>query len=568
MTSAFKKYWAWIIVAALFAAYAPYIGIRYVRTLGDEKVYVSQALEMARDGRWFIQTLGDVPAYYKGPVHYVLVRLGVKVFGFTPWAVLYMNLLFAMAGALALGALIKRRLPEWEEGPVWGGVGFGLCVGIYAHTFASQMEVELAGTAAVALYLLDRLGPRDAGYLFWIVAGFAGWIKAPLHSAFLGVGALIYWTLSGEIFARLRNPKAWLAVLTGIVVGFAGYLPAALLDWQNFYERYLLAEIVNKASTWQTIWTPIVSTYGFYLFPWLSLAVVAYVQGLWQLPRMIRESAARRLLLLSISFSLPSLGFFIYHPFRLENYNLPFISGVFLLVGLIWSRRNRFFEWFYSLGFALTAALSIGFPVFISAMHVRFSPLPEWWPAWLLPVVWVGGIGGAYAFIRYGVREKGRRPGHLSLASVGLFWALGGFFSVVGEREMVDIRAYLKQADARGEKVTLSYYNLMGNIWNEWGLLNFWVDHPVQGIHTEEKLRQAIENGDTILLSAGEGHEDFKKFVQKTYPLRQFTYIPWKRWQTHGGADTGRPLWKDAWDRRDFTLLERNFYIVRTEPAT
>ena len=565
MSKTFKTYWAWIIVAALCAAYVPYFGTRYIRTGGDEKVYVNQAMEMAQDGRWFVQTINGKPAYYKGPLHYVLVQAGAKVFGRTPWAVLYMNLAFALLGAIALGAIVRRRLPEWDEGPVWTGIGFGLCVGIYAHSFASQMEVELAGTFALALYLLDGLEPEDDGFWFWIVAGFAGWIKAPLHSAFLGVTALAYWLLTGELFLRLKRPRAWLAVFTGIFVGVAGYLPAYFADQKNFVEQFIIKEIYQKTTTWQSVWTPIASTYGFYLFPWLLLAGVAYLQGLWQLPSYLKDRSTRRLLTLIVCFCLPSLLFFIYHPYRFENYNIPSISAVFLLLGLIWSRRTRLFEWLYGIGFAITGLLLIGFAAFVTILYFRFSPMPVWWPNWLLPVIWLGALIAAYVFIRYGLMDKGRRPGHVALAAVAVYWALGGFFSVLGEREMFDIRAYLKNANAQGQTVRLAYFNLMGNIWSEWGLLNFWVDRPVRGIFTPEKLSEAIEQGDTILVPSGEGYEEFTKFVQKAYPDWKFTYTRWKRWKTHGNQDTGQPLWKEGWERRDLTIFERDFMIIKPE---
>ena len=48
-----KKHWAaWIVLIIMFT-YVPFLDYRVVRTAGDEKVYVSQALEMAAHGNWF-----------------------------------------------------------------------------------------------------------------------------------------------------------------------------------------------------------------------------------------------------------------------------------------------------------------------------------------------------------------------------------------------------------------------------------------------------------------------------------------------------------------------------------
>ncbi|MDQ7042383.1 MAG: hypothetical protein Q9M34_02520, partial [Sulfurimonas sp.] len=53
----------------------------YLPTTGDQKTYIAQALEMHRDGHWFMQTLFNEPDYYKGPLHFILLRIGFILFG-------------------------------------------------------------------------------------------------------------------------------------------------------------------------------------------------------------------------------------------------------------------------------------------------------------------------------------------------------------------------------------------------------------------------------------------------------------------------------------------------------
>src|SRR4051812_32443817 len=149
------------------------MGFRVVRTAGDEKVYVSQALEMARDGHWFVQTLMDKPDYYKGPIHYVLLRAGMGILGLQTWACVYMNWVFLVLGALALASVIARRFPKWDGGPVFVGSFFALNVGLFSHAFASQMEIEIAALYAISIWLLDRAEGVDPALGFWIVAGMA-----------------------------------------------------------------------------------------------------------------------------------------------------------------------------------------------------------------------------------------------------------------------------------------------------------------------------------------------------------------------------------------------------------
>ena len=112
----------------------------------------------------------------------------------------------------------------------------------------------------------------------------------------------------------------------------------------------------------------------------------------------------------------------------------------------------------------------------------------------------------------------------------------------------------------------LAYYNLNRNIWSEWGYLNLWLDHEVHGLHTPESLLSALTRGETILVSAKEnGVEDFREFIRLHPPQVPLRFLEWKRWRTRGQSDSGKPLWQEAWEKRDLSLLEVSYYIV--EPA-
>ncbi|MDR3606431.1 MAG: hypothetical protein P4M08_03510 [Oligoflexia bacterium] len=566
---------AFVLILLIASVYAPFMGSRLLRMAGDEKVYISQALEMARHGNWFIQTLQDQPDYYKGPFHYIALRIGFMLFGRTPWAVLYMNLFLLMAGALALASIVRRRFSEWSGGGFWVGAAFAFGAGIYAHTWASQMEVETAALFAIGLWLLDGVRAGEPGWLFWITAGLIGWTKSPLHSALLGCSAVLFWTLTGEIWGRLKNPKAWLAVLLGVAVCTGGYAPAYLLDRANFWHAYVERELFSKGDTGQHWSVSIVSTFGFYLFPWMLMAFVSYLHFIFWLPKLLTFSSTRRLVLLGIAGFVPSVIFFIWHPYHFENYNLPVISAVWLVIGATWgsiaATRNRpsrsaaFWQLLYSLAFALTAIAILLIPIALTVLDIHFSPMPEWWPAWLLPLVWLGCLVTALGFFYFGVHMRGRRPEWLAISSAGVLWALTAFFAVLGERETLDLRRYLAERASRNQPTTLGYYNLNRNIWSEWGYLNFWVNHEVHGLHTPEALRAAVLQGETILVTSKEDSvTDFKNFMTKEFPGRPLHYIPWKRWRTQGRSPSGEPLWRAAWNQRDLSLLETDYFIVET----
>ncbi|OFZ18916.1 MAG: hypothetical protein A2X94_13250 [Bdellovibrionales bacterium GWB1_55_8] len=559
-----KRFLTWQLALAVLivSAYAPFLGSRFVRTAGDEKVYVSQAVEMARDGHWFVQTLQDSPDYYKGPLHYVLLRIGMGTFGNSPWAILYMNLVFLVLGGWALGALVRRRFPDWPEGALFLGSAFALSVGVYSHAYASQMEIELAGLFALALYLLDGSAGR-AGFAFWTVAGIAGWVKAPLHSAFLGVSAVAFWGASGELLKRAKDPRCWLAALWGVILCVAGYLPAYFGDRDNFISQYLMKELVLKSSTHQGPLTPVVSTFGFYLFPWFFLATLAYVHLFAGAGKLFTDKVYRRLVSLIVLFCLPSVLFFLWHPYRFENYNIPVISAVVLLIGITLrvTRDSALWSLAYRMAVRATGLLFLIIPAGVTAIVLRLSPLPEWWPSWLLPWLWISSAI-AVAGWWYAAQGKEIRVKHLAWSTLGLYWALGSFFMVIGEREVVDLRRLLREIpDASTAR--LSYVNLQRNIWSEWGILRFFIGRPVDGMHTPAALKEAFLRGDLILVAAGEGRETFDRFMSETLPAERFDQYFWKRWRTHGESDSGKPLWKDAWDKRDLTLFERDYFVLK-----
>jgi 4-amino-4-deoxy-L-arabinose transferase-like glycosyltransferase len=565
-----------VLVLLIASVYAPFLGSRLLRMAGDEKVYISQALEMARDGHWFIQTLQDQPDYYKGPFHYIALRIGFKIFGRTPWAVLYMNFFLLIAAALALSALVRKRFPEWIGGGVWVGSAFAFGAGIYAHAWASQMEVETASLFAIGLWLLDDIKLDDAGWRFWIVAGLIGWTKSPLHSALLGSSAVLFWLFQGELWTRLKNPRAWLAVLGGVFVCVAGYAPAFFLDHDNFWNCYVLRETLGKGDTGQHWSVSIVSAFGFYLFPWVLLGLVSYVHLAAWLPRLLSLSSARRLLLLGVAGFTPSVLFFYLHPYHFENYNLPVISAIWLEVGTTWgtlaATRHRpspgtaLWQTLYSFAFGITAFFVFLFPLALTVLYYHFSPMPEWWPSYLLPLVYVGSLISVSGLLYFGIRTRGRRPEWLAITSVGFLWGLTAFFAVLGEREMFDLKRYLAQQHENGNQVALGYYNLNRNIWSEWGYLNFWVGHEVHGLHTPENLRAAVRNGETILVTSKENSiDEFKAFMSKEFPGRPLHVIAWKRWRTQGRSENGDPLWRSAWDKRDLSALETDYWIVETK---
>ncbi|MGE3262897.1 MAG: ArnT family glycosyltransferase [Bacteriovoracia bacterium] len=569
--SSTSSVFGWKMLALfLLVAYVPFLGDRMVRPAGDDKVYVSQVMEMIAHGDWFVQTLGEIPNYYKGPGHYLLLRAGVAFFGFSMWATTYMNLLLVILGAAAIGSLVQNRMREFEGWAFWAGAAFALNAGIFAHMFASQMEVEMASFFAIGLYLLDRAGPGKGDLRFWLVAGLLGWLKSPLHSVLLGSTAIIFWAWNGELFPRLKSASAWTAALSGIAVCALGYAPAFLIDRENFIMTYVYRETLWKPPNGSSWYYPVIPIFSYYLLPWMLPAFVAFADAVtrrWRPQRAVQSTpGSRRLVALGVSLVIPSVAFFIYHPYRGQNYDLPIIGGIIVWLAAIWATRAPNWTKFYSAALGLTAFLLLVIPLAFTYVVQRFNPMPFWWPSWQLPVLWIGAILTARGFWREGVTFQAARPSALARRYIWFLLAFSTFLSTLGNREMIDIRDRIYAATKNGERLNLSYYNLQRNIWSEWGYLNFMIPYPTRGLFTIEDLKRAVNANDLILVPGEEWLQQMHLDLDPIYPNAIWEIEPWKRWKTKGKNAAGQPAWKEAWDTQNLSRLERDFYMVRVKP--
>jgi 4-amino-4-deoxy-L-arabinose transferase-like glycosyltransferase len=383
------------LAGVILVSYLPFLNLRVLRMAGDEKVYISQSIEMARHGHWFAQRLADTPDYYKGPLHYLFLRIGMLIFGNQLIAATYMNALLALVAGLLMYRLGKKR---WNEtAGLFLGLATALNVGVFSHALASQMEVELTAFYAFALASL-AMPPKRSPYFrdlpFWLVTGLCGWVKSPLHSVLIGTSGLLFWAVQGELFKRAREAGAWAAVFSGMALSVAGFLPAALLDWPNFYSTYLLRETFQKGGNgnhWSYVLKPLLH----FTLPWTFVLFAAL------LPRG-KKRAGRKwhhdpMLTLGLCLALPSIVFWTCWSYKGQNYNLPTLPALFLAAWAVLS--GKFPRW----AFQVTGALGAVAAVVLLLFYGHFWPLPDWYPkAWL--VLSIGSVlifSGLFIFAKH-----------------------------------------------------------------------------------------------------------------------------------------------------------------------
>lgn len=547
----------WFLVLAVLLALVPFLDLRVLRMAGDEKVYVSTAIEMARQGNWFVQTLADEPNYFKGPMHYLFTRAGLLIFGNRLIAGTWMNAALALASALVMYRLGRKR---WgDKSGLLLGLATGLNVGVFSHSLASQMEVEVFAFyafATAALGLATRAPGTNPTYKsdvwFWLAAGLAAWIKSPLHSVLITAGGVFYWALTKQLFVRLRSLQSWLAMLTGVAAGVAGYVPILIYDYQNFWNTYILREQFEKANNnrqWDYVMKPLIH----FLLPWTFVVLAGLAKVLVHfLPKgqekktPLSSAVDMPMLKLGLAMSLPTLLFWCTWTYKGQNYNLPAIPAI-LLFG--WACFNGNAPRSTLRGAGLVGILGLLLTI---GLVSQFIPLPDWWSlAWVaLALAMISLFIIAFLFTE-DVRAIGA-------GAVAFFIAFGAMITPFGEREMIDIRKFLKDHP----NVTLHYYNLDPSIWSEWGLLQLTLHKTVNGLHKPSQLAKATQPGHAVLVQNNDALNVVMNYWRKHGAGNEPIVKPWMRWLTKGKTSDGKSKWRAAWEGHDLHQLEREFFIV------
>ncbi len=554
------------LVLIISSVYLYFMQDMYLPTTGDQKTYIAQALEMQRDGHWFMQTLFDEPDYYKGPLHFILLKIGFFLFGtHSIFATVYMNFIGLIVATILLYRFLEKELHDKAWGFFYAS-SFSLSIGLYSHSFASQMEAELVIFYAIALYLLNKIDYDERArfhFLLWGVIGLAGWLKSPVYSVFLASSVPLYWVLTSQLKLQLSRATTWLALLFGIVVGLAGYIPILIYDGDAFIERYIIKESLSKGANgvgWTTAFFPI---FTYFLAPWMFAAVFSYILAIYTLFRKsarILDDAEGKLVKLAVAIMSPTILFFTLHPYRGDIYALPAVSATLLIAYVYWRAYQARFPNTYVWMMRLSAIVLSLVPAGVIAIAFHFYELPEWWPSYLLPLaIFTFMFTLMFVFVQ-SRRSLKNGPLLLSFSFVPLLIFIGFVLQIVGKAETLGAKEYIEKEEI---SKPLGDYNLYKNYWNEYGSLNVWLEHDVIGLHTKEKLLTFLQEGGSVIVE-GEGRlKEFEKNISDSYKMEDFSIYIWKRWLTHGKGPNGESMFLKYWNNGDISTIQRDFYIVK-----
>lgn len=552
--------------------FVPFLGEPVLRTGGDEKVYIAQALEMAKRGSWFVQTLADQPDYYKGPLHFIFLRLGFCIFGTqTPWAVLWANLAAVLGASLVLTSLVRRYL---RQDSLASAVGMGLLVagGVYSYVFTSQMEIELLGMYGLSLYLVD-LWHRShrvtlVGAILWISVGITGWLKSPVHSVLLGVGVLLLSLLDPSLRAKQFSIGGLLAIALGLLVGAMGYGIPWILDPESFYQSYILRETVAKAANEVTVIETFLPNITFNLLPFMPMAIFGiFMVGHGTLAETACFKSVRccqklstedkHLIRLSLGMTLPTFLFFAVHPYRSTIYTLPCVPGILLLsaVGLQYGRRLAPKSTLCAL--VLVPLFATLVPILALVIGWKFGAHSPWWPKSLTLVSAFVLIGTVWISVNQVKKKSFDWSSYLNLC-LPSFVVAGLCMTLIGRSEINDLKGFIESQKRAGVRPVLGYFNLHRHTWSEWGSLNVLLGERVIGLHDEKSLKDALYDGVPVIVPS-------PNYLDRIYTVigskDRVKVIPWSRWQSHPKDSVARgPL--AAWKKGDLSLLQSQSFIV------
>jgi 4-amino-4-deoxy-L-arabinose transferase-like glycosyltransferase len=582
--SQFRTGWGGIglVLVLMLIAYLPVMLRLPLRSTGDEKVYIAQAIEMAQNGTWYRQSLFGDANYYKGPLYYLLMRIGMHLFGATaPLAITYMNLLAFMLAAVALWQLVRRFDGGGDRATellVPGLVVFA--GGSYAHALAGQMEAMLIAAYAVFMALLG-MAPRGAAgdrarLLAMLVAGLAGQLKSPVHSVLLGLSALLFWACTGELKTIVRRPINWLAAVLGVAACGIGYAPALIFDRSAFVASYIEREtfgkIANGVSIGDAVW-PLISSH---IMPWLPLLLAAlWIACRYKLGPAKRQrlnsvdqldlNAAKRLLWLSLCMTLPTVSFFLIHPSRSGIYILPVLPAVALAVGVAWHLARPRARRAFAIAFSGMAILIALIAAAMTLIITRFSPFPSWWgastSALILGGLWLSALVLVSAALTASPRWQVLQ---LLAAFLALYTGIGPALVALEAHEEADARS-LKLDDVTA---VVHHANLNKYLWSETGLQSFMLGMPTSGLYSLSQLESILDGGPVaVTVPDPEQLAAIDDFRTK-HPQVTVRVHPWRRWRMQHLKSDGEAAWLTAWRTRSLAIFEREEWIVVLRPIS
>jgi 4-amino-4-deoxy-L-arabinose transferase-like glycosyltransferase len=462
----------------IFAIYLIGLAGLSVPLTGDEKVYLSIALEMRERGEWITPYLFNAVNFLKPPLEYWATLIGWKIFGLSLFGALLPSLLALIAATYfvnRVGDLISNSPPEKKN--YLPGLFFASALGTMTYGTTAQMEIWI-----VCFYLWAWKEFLQNHYLrAFLVVGVMAWIKGPLYP--------VLWVLSAALWFYLQQQKEKIisrrflgSLALGIAVSLIWYFLAAKNHSAEMMDVFFKKENMGKFQTNQGNAFSLWAEFLYSLFPWLFLFLAALTQT--AVKQNIRQHWR-----FYLSFALIPALFFSFFPYHVNTY-LYLLTPFFAWVTASMADHEK------KNGFAQTILLLPAvLSIFLMVLLYRLAT-GNWIgveiaiPLGLVLLVWSW----------FSFQKNAAMVALLSLFIVNLI-RVGAV--ELGEKDIGDLRLAHESNPA-----PLAYYLDVRDIWHEYGLFSAALGQPIQRLYEKSEIPVFLAGGGIILFQDRQVEED------------------------------------------------------------
>jgi 4-amino-4-deoxy-L-arabinose transferase-like glycosyltransferase len=449
-----------LIFLLILLIYAFALGRISVPLTGDQKVYLSAALEMKEKGSFLIPYLYGVPNFLKPPFQYWMTMLGWQVFGLSLFGALIPSVL-ALVGA---AVLVKKLSPGKNN---LSALIFASTLATMTYGTTAQMEIwiVLFYLAAWFFYLEQKVA------LSFITVGVMAWIKGPLYPV-LFVISVFFKSYLEKDFSEFRKAKFWGALFLGMIVGLLWYGLAAHTQYEALKSVFLGRENFGKIQTSQG--TP----FGLWLEFFATLFPILFIFVASVLDQNARERM-RKEKVFWLSYALIPALFFTFFPYRVNTY-LYLLTPVVAWMSVFSPNPSLWVK-------CCLRSLVILLSAFALVLTFRLSA-GGWITVGLASVIGLCLIAWAFSNFRF----QGMWVAVSSLILVNLI-RMGA--TEIGEWDLKPLR------DVSQSELAYRIESGHEDIWHEIGLVSSALGKVIERVKTPEEEKAFTTRGGVLILS-------------------------------------------------------------------
>lgn len=454
-------FWIWILISVCYV-----LGLweTAVPLTGDQKVYVSVALEMRERASWIVPYLFGEPNFLKPPFQYWATLVGWKVFGLSMLGAVLPSVL-ALMGVVAL-------IRNWNsEQQTLSGLWMAGVLGSMTYGTTAQMEIWV-----VLFYLAAWWSwSRSYALLTWTLVGMLSWIKGPLYPALWVFG----WGLWHALHRKIPGRGQFVGLAWAVTLGLSWYGAAALEAGDAMKSQFFEQENFGKLSTSQGTPWGLWGSFLMSLMPGLPLLVLSFTTPVTQ--RWMRQNSV-----LLLSYALIPALFFTFFPYRVGTYLFLLTPVAAWIAGQMPSQIETWTRWTWRWFWMFQGVMVVSGILFSVAL------LRLWQGQWLgveLVLPWVGVT--AFWVLSWCLK-------HWQYFAVAcLLWVslLRGAAIQLGERDL----AQLRYSVASAEKIF--YWIEDRDIWHEFGWVSASLGRSVERLFLKPDLNQFQKQNSLLILS-------------------------------------------------------------------